>query len=172
MAIIVYALAFCFRRCKSLQADGQWPPLRQRFLKTPHHCRGEHCSSGARRTADSDLNLRVVVFADTRPVTMKNSILHSRAVSHRCKFPQADGQWPPLRKCNLTTPHPARRRRRPTFPSRGRQGVKTLSLPVIYIASAFQIGALHPRAVHIAFPLRGRCRRSRRMRCHSIPTPQ
>ena len=38
-----------------------------------------------------------VAFALSRPVTLQKSLPHSRAVSHRCKFLQTDGQWPPLR---------------------------------------------------------------------------
>ena len=35
----------------------------------------------------------------------KYSILHSRGVSHRCEYSQADGQWPPLRQHNFRTSH-------------------------------------------------------------------
>ena len=45
------------------------------------------------------------VFATARPVMPRKSFLHSRSVSHRCKFSQADGQWPPLRVQGFRTPH-------------------------------------------------------------------
>ena len=34
---IFFALACCFTSLQFSQADGQWPPLRQRYLRTPHH---------------------------------------------------------------------------------------------------------------------------------------
>ena len=34
--------------------DGQWPPLRQHNFRTPHYCRGEHCSSAMHRYPTGD----------------------------------------------------------------------------------------------------------------------
>ena len=45
--------------------------------------------------------------------------LHSRSVSHRCEFSQADGQWPPLRQHNFRTPHHCRGEHRSSAPAGG-----------------------------------------------------
>ena len=57
-------------------------------------------------------------------------------------------------ECGLP-PHPARRGRRPTFPSRGRQGAKPFSCRTIFTVSSFQTPAPYSRAAY-SLPLEGK----------------